>query len=65
MKDGGYTVTIPALPGCISEGDTFEAAMANIKEAAVLYVEVMKERHVKDFFEQKAHVIIAPLELAI
>jgi len=36
---GGYTVTIPALPGCISEGDTFEEALANIKEAAELYLE--------------------------
>jgi antitoxin HicB len=37
---GGYTVTIPALPGCISEGDTFEAALKNIHEAASLYLEV-------------------------
>ncbi len=37
---GGYTVTIPALPGCISEGDSFEEALANIKEAAELYLEV-------------------------
>jgi len=37
---GGFTVTIPALPGCISEGDTFEEALANIKEAAELYLEV-------------------------
>jgi predicted RNase H-like HicB family nuclease len=42
---GGYTVYIPALPGCISEGDTFEQAAANIREAAVLYLEVMKSRH--------------------
>jgi len=39
---GGYTVTIPALPGCISEGDSFEEALANIKEAAELYLEIMK-----------------------
>jgi len=38
---GGYTVYIPALPGCISEGDTFEEALANIREAASLYIEVM------------------------
>jgi len=33
--DGGYTAEVPALPGCYSEGDTLEAATANIREAAV------------------------------
>ena len=32
-EDGGYTVTVPSLPGCISQGDTKEEAMENIKEA--------------------------------
>lgn len=41
---GGYTVTIPSLPGCISEGDTFEEALRNIQEAAILYLEVMRRR---------------------
>ena len=31
--DGGYTVEVPSLPGCISEGDTLEEAIANIREA--------------------------------
>lgn len=35
--EGGFTVYVPALPGCISEGDTEEKAIANIKEAMVLY----------------------------
>lgn len=39
QPEGGYTVTVPSLPGCISEGDTFEEALANIKEAMALYVE--------------------------
>lgn len=38
-EEGGYTVYVPALPGCISEGDTYEEAMANIKEAIELYLE--------------------------
>jgi len=38
-EEGGYTVYVPALPGCISEGDTFEKAIANIKEAIELYLE--------------------------
>lgn len=39
QSDGGYTVTVPALPGCISEGDTFEKARTNIAEAINLYLE--------------------------
>ena len=38
-KSGGFTVIIPSLPGCISEGDTFEKASQNIQEAASLYLE--------------------------
>ena len=33
-EDGGYSVFIPALPGCVSEGDTIEEAQAGIVEAA-------------------------------
>lgn len=39
QKEGGYTVYVPALPGCISEGDTVKEAIANIKEAIELYLE--------------------------
>lgn len=37
--EGGYTVTVPGLPGCISEGETKEEALVNIKEAIELYLE--------------------------
>ena len=59
---GGFTVTIPSLPGCISEGDTFEEALANIKEAASLYIEVMKEKKFTVPQEEKG-VVIAPVEV--
>lgn len=39
QKEGGYTVTAPSLPGCISEGDTFEEAKKNIAEAITVYLE--------------------------
>ncbi len=37
--EGGFTVTVPSLPGCISEGDTKDEALANIREAIDLYLE--------------------------
>ncbi len=61
-KSGGFTVTIPSLPGCISEGDTFEEALANIKEAASLYIEVMKEKKFAIPQEERG-VVIAPIEV--
>ena len=43
-EDGnGYTVEVPSLPGCISEGDTLEEALANIKEAIDLWIADAKE----------------------
>jgi predicted RNase H-like HicB family nuclease len=40
---GGYTVTVPSLPGCITEGDTVEEAIAMAKEAIQLYIESLIE----------------------
>lgn len=37
--EGGYTVFVPALPGCISEGETLEEARSNIREAIALWLE--------------------------
>jgi predicted RNase H-like HicB family nuclease len=41
-ETGGYTVHVPLLPGCISEGDTREEALDNIKEAIGLYIESLE-----------------------
>ena len=41
-EDGIYVVTVPALPGCISDGRTVEEAMSNIKEAIRGFIEDMK-----------------------
>jgi len=38
-EEGRYTVFVPALPVCISEGDTKEEALKNIREAIELYLE--------------------------
>ncbi|HEV3261829.1 MAG TPA: type II toxin-antitoxin system HicB family antitoxin [Gemmataceae bacterium] len=41
--DGGYTVSVPALPGCVSEGGTLEEARHNIREAIERYLEPAEE----------------------
>ena len=56
--DGGYTVVVPALPGCISEGDTRETALENVREAIELYLEP-----IEDDASHAAHVEI--VEIAI
>jgi predicted RNase H-like HicB family nuclease len=42
-EEGGFTVYVPSLPGCISEGDTEKEALANIKEAIELYLELVDD----------------------
>jgi predicted RNase H-like HicB family nuclease len=41
--EGGFTISVPALPGCLSFGDTFEEAMTMIAEAMELWLEVARE----------------------
>ena len=38
-EEGGYTAVVPSLPGCISEGNSKEEALKNIREAVELYLE--------------------------
>ena len=47
-EEGGFTVYVPALPGCISEGDTQQEALANIQEAIELYLEPVEDDSVLD-----------------
>jgi len=42
QPDGGYTAIVLSLPGCISEGDTFEETKTNIADAIELYLEDME-----------------------
>ena len=40
-EEGGYTVTVPALPGCVTQGETIEEAIAMAKDAIRLYIETL------------------------
>ncbi|MBK9150416.1 MAG: type II toxin-antitoxin system HicB family antitoxin [Saprospiraceae bacterium] len=43
-SEGGYTVIVPSLPGCITYGEDVDEAIAMAKEAIGLYIEELKER---------------------
>ena len=42
-EEGGYWVKVPALPGCYSQGETLEEALANVKEAIESHVAALKQ----------------------
>lgn len=42
-EEGGYWVEVPALSGCLSQGETIETALANIREAIKVHIEGLKE----------------------
>ena len=42
-EEGGFTALVPALPGCISEGETKAEALSNIREAIELYLEPVED----------------------
>jgi antitoxin HicB len=41
-EEGGYTVTVPALPGCITQGETIEQCIERAQEAITVYIESLK-----------------------
>lgn len=52
-KKGGYSVWVPSLPGCASQGETFEEALNNIKEAIELYLEDEKSKMEEEDFKKQ------------
>lgn len=40
-EDGGFTVTVPELPGCITEGDSLQEALTNAQEAILCHLEAL------------------------
>ena len=55
-EEGGFWAEVPTMPGCVSEGDTFEETLANIREAATGWLEVAEERAQKTPGTQYAEV---------
>jgi antitoxin HicB len=63
LEEGGYTVTVPALPGCITQGETFEEAVAMAKDAIQLHVEALLARG-KPVPEERAHPQAVVVQIA-
>ncbi len=42
-EEGGYWAEVPALPGCLTQGETLDALMTNVREAIDLYLEIANE----------------------
>ena len=60
---GGYSVSVPALPGCYSQGETREEALENIREAAELWLEVAADTAVSRAEEEEAGAELQEIEL--
>ena len=61
--EGGFTVTVPLIPGCITYGATFEEATANAREAILLCLEDMLEQG-KEFPTEVRAPIVSSIELS-
>lgn len=58
----GYSAVVPALPGCASQGRTVEEALANVREAIELYLEVPREQG--EPIPEDVHVQTATVQVA-
>ena len=57
-KEGGFSVWVPDLPGCASQGETFEETLANIKDAIKLYLEDDTGTIDKDYDTYKKQFVV-------
>ena len=68
-ESGGFTVEVPALPGCVTDGPTVEKAKQNAVEAIELYLQTLDERGISypddtepNFIRQKVSVSLSQLK---
>ncbi len=59
----GYYAYCPELPGCQTQGDTFEKVMANIKEAAELYIETLPKKEQRSLARKQ--IVTTAMEVSI
>ncbi len=57
-EEGGYWAEVPALPGCITEGDTIDEVMANLKDAIEGWLNVANERQMAQSTDQTVEIAV-------
>ncbi len=58
-QEGGYWAEVPSLPGCASQGETIDEAMANIKEATELWLEDTQAKDLPEETEEGMTLVVA------
>lgn len=61
-EEGGYIVSVPALPGCVTQGETFEEAVVMIKDAMKGYLEVLREEG-QEMPQEQSDVVITQVSI--
>ena len=56
-EEGGYVIYVPTLPGCISQGESREEALENIKEAIEVYLDIDYAEIEEQLQGKKAEVV--------
>jgi len=64
-EEGGYTVRVPRLPGCITEGDTLDEAIANAREAITAYLLSLRDDGKPFPTPDEGQVLVRALEVNV
>lgn len=62
-EEGGYVVSVPSLPGCVTQGDTFEEAVFMVKDAISAYIETLEEEG-EEIPQESREVVITKVTVA-
>lgn len=61
-QEGGYIASVPALPGCMTQGETFEDAVDMIKDAIEGYVSVLKQLK-KEIPKERGDIVVTKVSV--
>ncbi len=63
--DGGYWAEVPALPGCVTEGDTYDELLSNINDAVESWLAVASKRRTAEFAHESNGALTKRMEVSL